>query len=138
MFPNLNHQANRQRGAGLPLAIFIITVLALIVVTITQLQQGTAEMEIQDLQSTRAFYAAESGAQAALALLFPIDGSAGSSCSAPIYQHSFSTPGLNGCRASVSCSTDNLGPTTYYTIISEGVCGSGLDQGRRIVEVRAQ
>ncbi len=138
MSPKLNHRASRQSGAGLPLAIFIITVLALIVVTITQLQQGTAEMEIQDLQSTRAFYAAESGAQAALVLLFPPDGSAGASCSVPIYQNTFSVPGLNGCSASVSCSEDNLGSTTYYTLISEGSCGSGLDQGRRFVEVRAQ
>ncbi|WP_028669298.1 hypothetical protein [Saccharospirillum impatiens] len=138
MFPKLKPRASRQRGAGLPLAIFIITVLALIVVTITQLQQGTAEMEIQDLQSTRAFYAAESGSQAALALLFPLDGSGGASCSAPIYEHTFTIPGLNGCSARVSCSEDNLGSTTYFTLTSEGTCGSGLDQGRRFVEVRAQ
>lgn len=138
MFPKLNQRASKQSGAGLPLAIFIITVLALIVVTITQLQQGTAEMEIQDLQSTRAFYAAESGAQAALALLFPPDGSAGASCAIPLYENTFGVPGLNGCSVSVSCSSDNLGATTYYTLTSRGTCGSGLDQSRRIVEVRAQ
>jgi MSHA biogenesis protein MshP len=138
MSPKQNQRAFRQRGVGLPLAIFIITVLALIVVTITQLQQGTAEMEIQDLQSTRAFYAAESGAQAALALLFPLDGSAGASCSTPIYTNTFSVQGLNGCNVSVSCQSDNLGPTTFYTLTSQGTCGSGLGQGRRIVEVRAQ
>jgi len=138
MSPKQNQRAFRQRGVGLPLAIFIITVLALIVVTITQLQQGTAEMEIQDLQSKRAFYAAESGAQAALALLFPLDGSAGASCSISIFENTFSVAGLNGCSVSVSCSSDSLGSTTYFTLTSQGTCGSGLDQSSRIVEVRAQ
>ena len=128
---------HRQQGVGLPLAIFIITVLALIVVGITQLQQGTAEMEIQDLQSTRAFYAAESGAQAALALLLPVSGSP-ASCTASMYEQTFTTIGLNSCSTRVHCSTQDLGGNTYYTLRSIGQCGFGTDSSRRIVEVLAQ
>jgi len=46
------------------MAIFLITVMALIVATIVQLQESSGEMEALDVLSTRAFYAAESGAQA--------------------------------------------------------------------------
>ena len=137
MSPNLNSHCSKQRGAGLPLAIFIITVLALIVVTITQLQQGTAEMEIQDIQSTRAFYAAESGAQAALALLFPLSGTA-SACNASLYQHAFTTTALNSCAVRVACSEQTFGPDTYYRLVSEGTCGNGIDRAQRRIEVTAR
>lgn len=132
--PNTRH---RQGGVGLPLAIFIITVLALIVIGVTQLQQGTAESEIQDLQSTRAFYAAESGAQAALALLFPVSGSA-AACNASLYQQTFTTGGLATCQVEVACSDQQLGADTYYTLRSEGTCGQGTDKARRIIEVEAR
>lgn len=137
MSPNLKRPHRKQRGAGLPLAIFIITVLALIVVTITQLQRGTAEMEIQDIQSTRAFYAAESGAQAALALLFPLSGTA-SACNASLYQHAFTTNALNSCSVSVACTEQTFGPDTYYRLVSNGTCGNGIDQSRRRIEVKAR
>ena len=136
-FPAEHAIRSRQSGVGLPLAIFIITVLALIVVGITQLQQGTAEMEIQDLQSTRAFYAAESGAQAALALLFPVSGSA-TSCTAAMYEQSFTTVGINNCSVVVHCTSQSLGAKTYYTLRSEGSCGQGTDQARRMIEVKAR
>lgn len=135
--PSEHSKKHRQRGVGLPLAIFIITVLALIILAMTQLQQGTAEMEIQDLQSARAFYVAESGAQASLALLFPVTGSA-ASCAASMYQTTFTTPGISNCSVTVDCSSQSFGSDTYYTLRSEGVCGQGTEQARRIIEVKAR
>jgi len=52
-----------QTGAGLPIALFVITVLALLVIVMAQLQQGTGESLSLQIQSQRAFFAAESGAQ---------------------------------------------------------------------------
>lgn len=135
---------SRQRGAGLIMAIFLITVMALIVTTITQLQQGTAEMESLDIQSVRAFYAAESGAQLALTQLLPADGSVGASCDGgTLYSRSpFPKEGLRDCSVTVTCNQATVVSEgeneNYYTLTSTGTCGSGLDQGRRVIEVRAQ
>jgi len=141
--PEKGTDRSRQQGAGLPMAIFLITVMALIVTTITQLQQSTSEMETLDIQSVRAFYAAESGAQMALSVLLPPDGSAGASCSGEIYTQSpFPEEGLRGCSATVTCNQETVivegEPENYYTLTSTGTCGSGREQGQRVIEVRAQ
>mgnify|MGYP003667482956 CR=1 FL=1 len=47
---------NRQRGAGLPIALFIITVLALIVTSMAQQQESTGAAVSQQILSQRAFY----------------------------------------------------------------------------------
>jgi len=61
---------SRQQGAGLPIAIFIITVLALIVTSMAQQQESSGAAISQQILSQRAFYAAESGAQAAVTRRF--------------------------------------------------------------------
>lgn len=130
-----------QRGAGLPMAIFLITVMALVVVTIAQLQETTGEMESLDIQSTRAFYAAESGAQLALTQLIPKDEGQPvetASCSNDFYQQSFDEGGLSGCQASVDCAWADSSEGPVATLTSRGSCGSGLDRAQREIEVRAQ
>jgi len=125
----------KQAGFGLPLALFVITVLALLVVSMAQQQQGTGELRTIALQQTRAFYAAETAAQGAVNRLIPPDGSPGS-CSSTSW--TFSAPGLGGCQATVSCRVDNLGGNSFYTLNSTGTCGTGRDQARRRIEVRIQ
>ncbi len=144
-----------QKGLGLPGALFILVILALIVVAITNLETQTGETMIQDVQSTRAFFAAESGAQAGLATLFgPGESGTGGCTTACSGGSSVLTtldfdlvsggppPGLGGCSFSVACcrQTDSNGDF-YYTLTSTGSCGDGaapLDQARRVVEVGAR
>ena len=131
----------KQRGAGLPLAIFLITVMALIAVTLAQLQQTTGEMESQDIQSGRAFYAAESGAQLALTQIVPKDPAMPidtSACTTGLYQQTFSAGSLSGCEVSVDCNSVSSSDGPVATLQSEGTCGSGLDSAQREIEVRAQ
>ena len=127
----------RQRGMGLPMALFIIVVLALVVAGIAEMERGGGEMASLQIQSQRAFFAAESGAQIALHELLPPSGAA-ASCAAGMYHQAFSTPGLANCKVSVDCSSDNMGGQTYYTLDSTGSCGSGTDYAQREIEVRAQ
>jgi MSHA biogenesis protein MshP len=139
MFPDLYC---RQRGAGLPVALFIITVLSLIVATMAQLQQGGAESVSLQIQSQRAFYAAESGAQVAVAQVLAGD------CG-DVTNQTFTLTGLSTCTATLSCA----GPQTIdtnddgdfndigeqvYTLTSTGSCGAGPDQAERVVEVRVR
>jgi len=122
----------RQQGAGLPMAIFLITVMALIVTTIAQLQQSSGEMEALDILSTRAFYAAESGAQAGLVDALNEDGS---SCGdVEDRTLTFGEAGLKGCTTEIRC--DSSG--SAVVIRSEGSCGSGTSEVVRTVEVKAR
>lgn len=128
----------RETGAGLPVALFIITVLALLVVGMAQLQESSGQAVSLQIQSQRAFFAAESGAQVAVR-----DVLEGGSCSAVNASLSFTVSALNGCSASVVCASiaaDIKGPggDTVFSIKSTGQCGSGLDQAIRIVEVRTR
>ncbi len=130
---------SRQRGAGLPVALFIITVLALLVVGMAQLQESSGRSVSLQIQSQRAFLAAESGAQVGVAQVLDAG-----SCSALTSPKTFSVSGLSSCSAQVSCNSvqgdieGNSNLETVYTITSAGQCGSGFDRAERAVEVRVR
>lgn len=130
---------NRQRGAGLPIAIFVITALALIVVSMAQQQESSGAAVSQQILSQRAFYAAESGAQAAVT-----EALYGSGCGSVPASLPFTQAGLNGCSANLSCSAVQANIVgspaleTVYTLVSVGQCGSGAEAASRTVEVRVR
>ena len=130
----------KQQGFGLPAAIFVVTILALIIAATSNIQRNSAEGMTLQIQSSRAFYSAESGIQVALNLLLPPDGSAGRSCATSpfFYQRNFTAAGLGNCSASVVCSSVTVNSETYYTLSSTGVCGTGIDRAQRQIEVRAK
>ncbi len=127
----------KQAGFGLPVAIFIITVLSMVVAGISKLGESSAVAFGQDVNSIRAFYAAESGAQIGLARLFSVV-SPPESCDSSIYSDHTGLEGLNKCNVDVACSRVNNPPDTYYTLVSTATCGSGVDAAQRIVEVKAK
>ena len=128
-----------QHGAGLPVAIFVITVLALIAVAMTQLQQSTGASISQQILSQRAFYAAESGAQVAVTEVL-----GAGSCSAVTSNLNFSNGALSGCEATLTCQSvqgdidGGPGDETVFTLTSDGVCGQGPEQASRSVQVRVR
>lgn len=138
MFPDSRF---RQRGAGLPVALFIITVLALIVAGMAQLQQSTGQSVSLQIQSQRAFYAAESGAQVGV-----MQALANGQCSDVASTINFNVAGLQNCSADLVCTPsdeaeidpDEAGLETVFTINSSGTCGSGDDRSQRVVEVRVR
>lgn len=128
---------DKQRGAGLPVAIFVITVLALLVAGMAQLQESGAQSVSLQIQSQRAFYAAESGAQVAAA-----DALYNSVCDAGPKSLDYTEAGLISCSADLSCSVEEVdingdgNDESVYTIKSVGQCGSGA--ALRTVEVRVR
>lgn len=127
-----------QRGAGLPVALFIITVLALLVYSMAGLQQSSSDAVSLQIQSQRALFAAESGAQVAVSQVL-----AGDSCALATSSISFSASGLSGCSAVLDCDAlwvPASGPasTPAFAITSTGQCGSGSDEAERSVEVVVQ
>lgn len=125
------------QGFGLPAAIFIITVLAMIVAAITSLGESSSVAFGQDINSIKAFYAAESGAEIGLARRFDVTGSP-EACGNNLYVDNSGLTGLNGCSVEVDCDTANADGIDYYTITSTATCGSGRDAAQRVVEVRAK
>ncbi|QSP96037.1 hypothetical protein LPB19_06520 [Marinobacter salinisoli] len=129
----------KQSGAGLPVAIFVITVLALLVVVMAQLQQGSAEAVSLQIQSQRALFSAESGAQVGVREVLDAN-----DCSGLTSPKTFASAGLAGCQAVVSCESvlaDLQGsgsPQPVFTLTSAAQCGAGLDQARRVVEVKVR
>lgn len=134
----LSIQTQKQTGAGLPVAIFIVTVLSLIVLSMGQLQQSSGNAISLQIQSQRAFFAAESGAQVGVAKVLASGG-----CSAVNgEQISFTSDGLQNCQSDLTCNTEEADiegdsdPEHVFTIESTGQCGSGQDRAARTVEVR--
>lgn len=162
MYPNSFKQ--KQQGFLLPLAIFIVVVMGLFALVLSRNTIQTGTSALQEVISTQAFYAAESGAQRGMQnLFFNADISrlsVDSRCNAMIASnasnnHTFTAAGLNNCSATVTCrclyqndaacspgtatnysSTNASAPlTSYYTIISAATCGSGNLNSVRTIEV---
>ncbi len=130
-----------QQGMGLPAAIFVIVILAMVTLAITELDADSAESVVFDVQSTRAFLAATSGVQVGLNQLFP-PALAGNDCTHAFFSASpslsFNSAGLQNCTATVSCTLDTVNGEQFFALVSEGRCGSNLDLAERAVEVRVR
>ena len=118
----------RQRGVGLAGAIFVITILAVIAVAINALVAQNAQTYEEEINLTRAFFAAESGAGFAMNTIFPPEEYPGygvtAECAAGPRVYAFEVAGLNACTATVSCSFMTVQSTNVATIQSQGSCGS--------------
>ena len=116
----------KQKGLGLPAAIFVITLLAIIAVAINSLLSQNASTFAEDVSYTRAFYAAESGANFGENHLFPPDDypnyGAGGACWGGTKTYTFEADGLNQCTADVTCETVTVSSTDYFTVVSKGTC----------------
>ena len=135
MYPENSYK--QQAGAGLPIAIFIITVLSLIVLSMSQLQESSGKAISLQIQSQRAFFAAESGAQVVIAGIMPANKNDSVACSATppdFIKVPFSNvEGLANCTAKVVCTPDS----GVVTVKSLGVCGIDTpEEARRTVEIR--
>jgi MSHA biogenesis protein MshP len=140
MYPRLitiNKLPQKQKGIGLPGTIFLIVILALVVVAMSDLTETSNQGFAQDYESVRAFYASESGIQVALNRVFV----GGEVCSTALSDIDFdaagSNAGLDNCITEIQCRVVSVAGTDYMTFNSTATCGTGLDQAQRSIEVRA-
>lgn len=121
----------KQKGLGLPVAIFVITIMSIIAVAINRINEASSQSYSQNVLSSRAFYAAESGAQLkahSVLATTPCD------CGSTDVVYDFSVKGLNQCRAATNCTSFSVNGNTYCTIKSIGRCDNA--NAERTVEVR--
>lgn len=124
----------RQQGLGLPIAIFIIVIMSLIAVAVNKISESSAESYAQAVLTSRVFYAAESGIQLKLVSVLSTPTC---TCGTTPETFSFTTMGLSGCSAVVSCELLPIaGGPTYCTLTSAGTCVGSNAQ--RVVEVRVK
>ena len=118
---------SRQRGFGMPMVVFILVIMTLLAAAMVRLTTTGALSIASEAQSTRAFYAAESGAQWAVNQLFPPSGGGGACAAAtPL---AYAAAGLTGCTANVTCVTQGIfNGNTHYLITSTGSCGNEVRQ----------
>ncbi len=138
-FQTLNIQYtyfHKQKGLGLPSALFLILIMILLLAAINQINEINASAYGREWLSMRAFYAAESGAQTAAVYTL------NSSQAMPTCNNNFisnldlTTNGLASCTLDVVCSQQTVEGQIYYTFTSSASCGSAADTATRIIQTR--
>ncbi|TQV88545.1 hypothetical protein [Aliikangiella coralliicola] len=123
-----------QQGISLAILLFIIIIVGLLATALTRINTQSNLANAQQVIATRAFFAAESGAQLQATSIFPIAGGAGVCAN---QNFNFNANGLNGCSATTTCTTITVGSEDYYQVSSQGQCNAGQPmQATRTIEVR--
>lgn len=155
---NSMHFYNMQKGFLVPLALFIVVVMGLFALVLARNTIQTSHSAVLESISVQAFYAAESGSQRGMQVLFYPDASSrqqvDARCAALNTTYSFSVTGLKNCSAVVSCTClyqDNTAcnATTvanystsaavnklksFYELVSVATCGNGNLSAVRTIE----
>jgi len=139
------HSGKKQRGFLMPVAIFILVVMAGFAAALNRMTAQTAIMVPQEMISTAAFYAAETGAQLALNQMFYSVATTVTRADADAACVALATPltfpatasGLVSCSVALSCaiSNDAGNTTSFYSISSAASCGSGDVSAQRTIDV---
>ncbi|MCS6123799.1 MSHA biogenesis protein MshP [Shewanella baltica] len=127
----------RQRGSALIIGVFVITVMFLLASALINIVEDGDTGLTQEVWGTRAFAAANSGADAALAKLFPLNGNAGACLASDVWTPPDVT-GFHACSVTLTCTAYMVGAVTQYQISSKAVCESGETRVSRQVEVEAR
>jgi MSHA biogenesis protein MshP len=126
MYPKLRLSQHSQQGSALIIGIFVLTVMFIIAASLIRIVGDADESVNQEVWGTRALFSANSGADAALAQLFPVDGSAATCTNV---SSSWTPPtglvGFHNCTVSVSCNTAAADGEIQYRINSLAVCETG-------------
>jgi MSHA biogenesis protein MshP len=143
-----------QQGSALVIGIFVITVMFLMATSLLNVLEDADEQVNLEVWGTRAFATANSGADRALAQLFPLTATdnTATSCSnvTSPWNAGSSNPtlvGFHGCSVVITCdSTNVIASITQYRITSVASCETGNCTGNdvnclrvsRSVEVEAR
>ncbi len=134
----------KQQGFLIPVALFIVLLMGIFALTMSQLTSGARNSAVLEALSNQVFYAAESGAQYAMYTLFfdvTSRATADTNCSTVngMSDLALSASGLTGCTVDLGCSVtnDGTGTRSIYAITAAGSCGSGELTAERTLSVQA-
>jgi len=125
---------SKQQGISLAFLLFAIIIVSLLAAALMRINNQSNVSVAQQVISTRAFFAAESGANLQALAVFPVAGGIGI-CGNQTYNMTIN--GLNGCRATTTCNNITINTVDYYQITSQGQCNIGNPlQATRTIEIR--
>ncbi|MEH6557963.1 MAG: hypothetical protein V7459_01155 [Oceanicoccus sp.] len=135
--------SHKQQGISIVLAIFVLVILSLLAAAMFNIMAAGADSVAREVVSTRALFAADSGAQRQLNAIFPPGGVAvTASCSnaeGTPRTNTFTMGGLVGCNdVVVVCEYVSIDTINYFSITSTGQCGPAGDGALRVVGVQAK
>jgi len=132
---------NRQQGSALVIAVFLIIVTSLLAAGLIKMLSSTADSVAYEVIGTRAFQAAQTGAQLKLAQIFPL-GTAPVTCAVAdlnAVPDISAIDGLKGCEITLTCNSDVIvDGVTYYRVTSTGSCTVADVITSRTIEVGAK
>jgi MSHA biogenesis protein MshP len=142
----ISAQHRAQNGSMLAIAIFIITAMALLVVSMTNVLSNASTAIAYEVSGTRALAAANSGAQIVLRKVVPFQPNvpAFAGCPAtladPAEYTVSSLPNFHNCDVSVNCQQFYIAATgyTHYRVESTATCSSTDFQTVRTVAIEAR
>lgn len=135
------HQAKKQNGSALVVAIFIIIVISLLGAALVSILESSQESVAYEVLGTRAYTAAQSGVQWQLGQIFPtgLASDAVNGCSAAAPPVISNIDGLKNCSIdSIECSEFTHDNVRYFTVTSTGECTIDGEITSRTVEVEAR
>lgn len=117
---------SKQQGSALIIGVFVIVVMFLLAASLLNIIEDADEAVSMEVWGARALNSANSGADAALAQLFPLDGSPATCTNV---QSSWTPPanaiGFYGCRVNISCNSATVDTLTQYRINAQAICETG-------------
>jgi MSHA biogenesis protein MshP len=126
---------SKQGGSALIIGVFIITVMFLLAATLINVLEDSDQQISLEVWGTRAFAAANSGADRALAELFPVDQVGVGACNANPTNAPWNIGtdtglvGFHGCSVIINCNavtTSSLPINmTQYLLTSSATCSTG-------------
>ncbi|WP_144212326.1 MSHA biogenesis protein MshP [Shewanella donghaensis] len=130
---NTSFPLRSQQGSALVIAVFVLLVMFLLAGSLIRMLEDGDEAVNVEVWGARALFSANSGADAELAVLFPVAGGIGV-CNSTT--HAWTPPttiGFHGCSVSVTCTPITAGVTTQYKIVSNAVCETGNCTGNAAI-----
>lgn len=126
MYPKLKLPQHSQQGSALIIGIFVLTVMFLLAASLIRIVGDADESVNMEVWGTRALFSANSGADAALAELFPVDGTVATCTNvSSTWTPPNNIVGFHNCSVTISCNTANVGSVVQYRINSLAVCETG-------------
>ncbi|MFT7549659.1 MAG: MSHA biogenesis protein MshP [Candidatus Azotimanducaceae bacterium] len=124
----------QQKGMGLVGAIFVIVIVGLLSVAMSQMVVIDSETQSYEVLPLKVFQAAESGAQLGVNRILAPSG--GGSCATCTF--TYADPAMKSCQAVVSCTPLVVSSETFYTVTSEAQCQAGAYVTERSIQVRVR
>jgi MSHA biogenesis protein MshP len=131
--------AKKAQGFSIIMAVFILVVLSLLAAAMMSIMSAGSDSVAREVLSSRAFMAAQSGAERKLSEIFPASAPINTAqCQATTYTDFNGLAGCSNASVVVQCNIVTVNAVNYFTVTSEGRCGPNAEPAVRVVEVQAK